>query len=94
MFERAQQFLISKGWLKEHLTMQRGGRARAGHGRRRGRPRSLGAVGNVAGGIFGIVTILILTFYMLVDSWTLRESGAAAVSRASIARASTRPAAR
>jgi predicted PurR-regulated permease PerM len=28
---------------------------------------------NVAGGIFGIVTILILTFYMLVDSWSLRE---------------------
>ena len=28
----------------------------------------------MAGGIFGIVTILILTFYMLVDSWRLRES--------------------
>jgi predicted PurR-regulated permease PerM len=31
------------------------------------------AVAGVAGGLFGIVTILILTFYMLVDSWSLRE---------------------
>jgi predicted PurR-regulated permease PerM len=33
----------------------------------------LAAIGNVAGGIFGVVNILILTFYMLVDSWSLRE---------------------
>ncbi len=33
-----------------------------------------GAVAGVAGGIFGIVTILILTFYILVDSDHLRGS--------------------
>jgi predicted PurR-regulated permease PerM len=33
----------------------------------------IAAVGNVAGGIFGVVTILILTFYMLVDSASLYQ---------------------
>jgi len=32
------------------------------------------AAANVAGGILGVVTILILTFYILVDSANLRES--------------------
>jgi predicted PurR-regulated permease PerM len=73
MFERVQAFLISKGWLKEHLTMREAvERAPGGSGDAVG--RVVGAVLNVAGGIFGIVTILILTFYMLVDSSSLRES--------------------
>lgn len=32
------------------------------------------AIGGVAGGIFGVFTTLIMTFYMLIDSWNLRES--------------------
>jgi predicted PurR-regulated permease PerM len=72
-FEKAQQFLISKGWLTEHLTMREAvERAPGGSGDAVG--RVFGAVAGVAGGIFGIVTILILTFYMLVDSWSLRET--------------------
>jgi predicted PurR-regulated permease PerM len=71
MFDRAQQFLLDRGWMQERLTMREaverapgtGGDAVTG---------VLGAVANVAGGIFGIVTILIITFYMLVDSWNLR----------------------
>ena len=73
MFERAQQFLISKGWLKEHLTMREAvERAPGTGGDAVGRVARTAA--SLAGGIFGVVTILILTFYMLVDSWALRES--------------------
>jgi predicted PurR-regulated permease PerM len=73
MFEKGQQYLMSKGLLKEHLTIREaverapgtGGDAVAG---------VLGAAANVAGGIFGVVTILILTFYILIDSWNMRET--------------------
>jgi len=73
MFERGQQFLISKGWLHQHLTMSEAVAKAPGSG---GDTVSkvAGAVANVAGGIFGIVTILILTFYILVDSANLRGS--------------------
>lgn len=73
MFDRAQQFLISKGWLKEHLTMLEAfQRAPGGGGDAVTQVARTAA--SLAGGIFGVVTILILTFYMLIDSWSLRES--------------------
>ena len=72
MFDRGQQFLIDKGWLKEHLTI-REAVARAPGSGGDAVTKVLAAIGNVAGGIFGVVTILILTFYMLVDSDSLRE---------------------
>jgi predicted PurR-regulated permease PerM len=71
MFERGQQYLIDQGWLKEHLTIREAVARAPGTGG--DAVTKMGAaIGNVAGGIFGIVTILILTFYMLVDSWSLR----------------------
>ncbi len=73
MFERGQQFLIAKGWLREHLTMREAVERAPGTGGDAVSKVAV-AVGNVAGGIFGVVTILILTFYMLIDSWSLRES--------------------
>jgi len=45
-----------------------------------------GAVANVAGGIFGIVTILILTFYILIESANLRQSALRLFPRARRAR--------
>lgn len=72
-FERGQRFLISKGWLKEHLTMREAVEKAPGSGGD-AVTKVAGAVVGVAGGIFGIFTILILTFYMLIDSWRLRES--------------------
>jgi predicted PurR-regulated permease PerM len=73
MFDRAQQFLISKGWLREHLTMREAvQRAPGGGGDAVGQVARTAA--SLAGGIFGVVTTLILTFYMLVDSWSLRQS--------------------
>jgi predicted PurR-regulated permease PerM len=73
MFEKAQQFLINKGWLKEHLTLREAvARAPGTGGDAVG--RVAGAIANVAGGILGVVTILILTFYILIDSWSMREN--------------------
>jgi predicted PurR-regulated permease PerM len=72
MFERGQQFLIDKGILKEHLTLREAvERAPGRSGDAVG--AVAGAVANVAGGIFGIVTILILTFYILIEADTLRS---------------------
>lgn len=73
MFERGQQFLIDKGILREHLTMREAVERAPGTGGD-AVTKVFGAVANVAGGIFGLVTILILTFYLLVDSWELREA--------------------
>jgi len=72
LFERGQQFLISKGWLKEHLTMREAVEAAPGTGGD-AVGKVAGAAANVGGGLFGLLTALILTFYMLVDSKTLRE---------------------
>jgi predicted PurR-regulated permease PerM len=72
LFERGQEFLISKGVLKEHLTMREAVERAPGTGGD-AVSRVARAIMNVAGGIFGIVTILILTFYMLIDSWSLRR---------------------
>ena len=72
MFAKAQEFLIAKGLLREFLTFQeavekapvsRGGDAVG---------TVFGALLGVGGGIFAIVTILILTFYLLVEAAALR----------------------
>ena len=73
MFDRAQDFLISKGLLQQHLTITEavqlapvpGATATVG---------VFGAIAGVLGGVFGFVTILILTFYMLVEAESLRWS--------------------
>ena len=72
LFERAQAFLMRKGLLKQHVTMGEAVAAAPGGGGD-AVGKVAGAVANVAGGLFGVITILILTFYMLVDSWSLRE---------------------
>ena len=73
MFERGQQFLISKGIISEQLTLREAvERAPGTDGVAVG--TVMGAVVGVAGGIFGLVTILILTFYFLIDADSLRES--------------------
>ena len=73
MFERAQAFLISKGILSEHLTLREAvAKTPAGGGD--AASAIAGAVVNVVGGIFGVVTILILTFYLLVETKSLRDT--------------------
>jgi predicted PurR-regulated permease PerM len=71
MFDRAQNYLIAKGLLQERLTLREAmAHAPAGGGDAAG--ALAGAVMNLVGGIFGIITILILTFYLLVDADNLR----------------------
>lgn len=70
LFERVQQFLIDRGWLHEHLTMAEAVKRAPGTS-----SDTVGtvltAIGGIFGGLFGIVTILILTLYMLIDSEAL-----------------------
>jgi predicted PurR-regulated permease PerM len=89
MFEQGQQFLITKGWLSEHLTIREAVERAPGTGGD-AVTKVAGAVANVAGGIFGVVTILILTFYILVDSANLRESALRMLPKERRARADAR----
>ena len=74
MFEQAQQFLISKGILSEHLTWREAvERAPGAPGEAVGRT-VLSAITGVVGGIVGLLTILILTFYFLVEADGLRRT--------------------
>ena len=75
MFERAQQFLIQRGFLREHLTWQQAvARAPIGESGGNAVTTVLGAVMGLVGGIFGFLTILIVTFYILVEADRLRDS--------------------
>jgi predicted PurR-regulated permease PerM len=74
MFVKAQDFLVQKGLLAQSLTMQeavalapmsKGGDAVN---------TVFGAIAGVVGGLFGLLTILILTFYLLVEADQLRAS--------------------
>ena len=74
MFDKAQQFLISKGLLSEHLTFQQAVERAPGAGSSEAIGRTVfSALAGVAGGIFGLLTILIITFYLLVEAGTLRK---------------------
>jgi predicted PurR-regulated permease PerM len=68
MFDQAQQYLIDRGVLHEHLTLHEAIERAPVTGGGQAAGAVAGAVVNVVGGIFGVVTILILTFYLLVDS--------------------------
>ena len=73
MFDKAQEYLIHKGLLREHLTLREAvARApKTGGGEAVGTVMS--AVVGVVGGLFGLLTILILTFYILVEADNLRD---------------------
>jgi predicted PurR-regulated permease PerM len=73
MFRNVQEFLISKGILQEPVTIteavkhaptSRGGEAVG---------TVFSAVVSVIGGLFGLLTILILTFYILIEADNLRD---------------------
>jgi predicted PurR-regulated permease PerM len=73
MFERSQQWLIDRGLLTEQLTWKQAfERADVGGGER-AFGTVFSALTGVVGGIFGLVTILILTFYFLVEASRLRQ---------------------
>jgi predicted PurR-regulated permease PerM len=69
--DQAQQQLIRFGILREPITISEAvQQAPAGSGSAAGAAVTtiFGAVRGVLGGIFGLITIVLLTFYMLVDS--------------------------
>lgn len=74
MFDRGQKFLIERGLLKEHLTLREAVERAPGPGGGEAVGTVMGAVVGVVGGLFGLFTILILTFYMLVDADSLRDT--------------------
>ncbi len=74
MFDRGQKFLIEKGLLKEHLTLREAVERAPGEGGGKAVGTVMGAVVGVVGGLFGLFTILILTFYILVDADSLRDT--------------------
>ena len=72
MFDRAQQYLVSRGLLSRPLTAGEAfDRATIG-------PSAvdtvIGAASSVVGGVFGLLTILILTFYFLLESGSLFQT--------------------
>ena len=74
MFDRAQEFLISKGLLREHITFREAVERAPGAGGSEAIGRTVfSAAAGLAGGIFGLLTILIITFYLLVEAGTLRR---------------------
>lgn len=74
MLNRAQDFLIAKGILKEHVTWQQVVARAPDTGGGEAVGTVLGAVAGVVGGLFGLLTILILTFYILVEADSLRDT--------------------
>ena len=74
MFDRAQEFLIAKGLLKEHLSWQQAVARAPTPGGGEAVGTVVGAVAGVVGGLFGLLTILILTFYILIEADALRDT--------------------
>jgi predicted PurR-regulated permease PerM len=75
MFERGQQFLIERGILTQHIGWREAVQAApVGEGGQAAVGTVFGAIVGVLGGLFGFLTILIVTFYILVDADNLRTA--------------------
>jgi predicted PurR-regulated permease PerM len=74
MFDSAQDYLIDKGLLKHRFTMREAvEKAPVGSGAAGAAGAVAGAAVGVAGAFIGFVTILILTFYLLLEASSLRN---------------------
>ena len=73
-FQRAQDWLIAKGILSDHMTWRQAvEKADVSTGSEYAVGTVFTAVTGVLGGLFGLFTILVLTFYLLVEANRLRE---------------------
>lgn len=69
LLARGQQFLVDRGWLDHRLTLQEAVRSAPGPGQAVG--TVAGAVTSVFATLLALLTVLILTFYLLVESDSL-----------------------
>lgn len=69
LLDRGQDFLIDRGLLNHRVTLEEAVRVGPGSGTAVGTVAS--AFTTVVGALFGLVTVLILTFYLLIDSEVL-----------------------
>jgi len=74
ILSQAQEFLIARGMLSDRISEQDVIDRATGAGGGQAIGTVFSAVAGVVGGLFGIVTILILTFYFLVEADTLRRT--------------------
>jgi predicted PurR-regulated permease PerM len=74
LFDRVQEFLIEKGVQQEHVTLTEAVKHAPKGGGTQAVGTVLGAVVNVVGGLFGLLTILILTFYILIEADSLQST--------------------
>jgi predicted PurR-regulated permease PerM len=73
-FQNTQNWLISKGILHEQLTLRQAvERADVASGSEKAVGTVFNAVVGVVGGLLGLFTILVLTFYFLVEAGSLRQ---------------------
>jgi predicted PurR-regulated permease PerM len=72
MFGRAQDYLVERGLLRRHLTLREAVEQAPGTGEAVG--TITGAALGIVGGLFGLFTILILTFYLLLEADSLRST--------------------
>jgi predicted PurR-regulated permease PerM len=62
----AQQWLIGRGWLSREISVQEA--VQQAPGKTDAVGTVINALSGVVGGVFGIITILILAFYLLLDA--------------------------
>jgi predicted PurR-regulated permease PerM len=74
MTDRAQEFLISKGLLDHRLTLREAVERAPVGGGTDAVGTVFGTLAGLVGGVFGFLTILILTFYLLVEADDLRNA--------------------
>lgn len=74
LLSRGQQYLIDRGLLQRQLSMQELWQRAPIGGNHDTVGQIVGAAWGFFGGLFGLITILILTFYLLVDAESIRGS--------------------
>jgi predicted PurR-regulated permease PerM len=70
---QAQEALVRIGILRKPITLGEAVQQAPAAGGATAAATIFGAVRNVVGGIFGVITVLLLTFYMLVESREIRS---------------------
>jgi predicted PurR-regulated permease PerM len=72
MFDRAQTFLIDTGLIDRRITLREAVERAEGAATQDAVSTVLSALTGLFGGLFGVITVLILTFYLLVEGDSLR----------------------